>query len=65
MQAMQATVATAVAAAASHHTCSLTGVVNRKNQMNVHQLFDARFYLFTRPMRGNQLVRGLVGSGRQ
>lgn len=57
--------ATTAATAANHHTCSLTGVVDRKNQTNIHQLFDARFYLFTRPMRGNRFVRGLVGSGRQ
>lgn len=37
MQAMQATMATAAAAAASHPTCSLTGVVDRKNQTHVHQ----------------------------
>lgn len=62
---MQATVATRAATTASHHTCSLTGVVDRKNQTNVHQLFNARFYLFTRPIRGNRFMRGLAGSGRQ
>lgn len=30
-------VATAAAAASNHHTCSLTGVVGRKNLTNVHQ----------------------------
>lgn len=56
-------VATAAAAASNYHTCSLTGVAGCKNLTNVHQLFDARLHLFTRPIRDNRLVRGLVGFG--